>query len=114
MPCGYVGSDGKGGFFIRPAARLPLKIMAVGKNKRLTKGGKKGGKKKAGDPFLRKEWYDIKAPSMFSVRNCGKTLVSRTQGTKIATEELKGRVLEVWIRVLGASNSKNLRDSENQ
>lgn len=68
--------------------------MAVGKNKRLTKGGKKGGKKKAGDPFLRKEWYDIKAPSMFSVRQCGKTLVSRTQGTKIATEELKGRVLE--------------------
>ncbi|CAJ1389950.1 unnamed protein product [Effrenium voratum] len=69
--------------------------MAVGKNKRLTKGGKKGGKKKAGDPFLRKEWYDIKAPSMFTNRQCGKTLVSRTQGTKIATEELKGRVLEV-------------------
>eukprot|EP00933_Yihiella_yeosuensis_P001022 TRINITY_DN1015_c2_g1_i1.p1 TRINITY_DN1015_c2_g1~~TRINITY_DN1015_c2_g1_i1.p1 ORF type:complete len:269 (-),score=76.42 TRINITY_DN1015_c2_g1_i1:142-948(-) len=69
--------------------------MAVGKNKRLTKGGKKGGKKKTGDPFLKKEWYDIKAPSMFSTRNCGKTLVSRTAGTKIATEELKGRVLEV-------------------
>merc|ERR1711972_216253 len=42
-----------------------------------------------------KEWYDIKAPSIFAVRNCGKTLVSRTQGTKIATEELKGRVLEL-------------------
>jgi len=69
--------------------------MAVGKNKRLTKGGKKGGKKKAGDPFLKKEWYDIKAPSIFNIRNCGKTLVSRTQGTKIATEELKGRVLEL-------------------
>jgi len=69
--------------------------MAVGKNKRLTKGGKKGGKKKMGDPFLKKEWYDIKAPSMFSVRNCGKTLITRTQGTKIATEELKGRILEV-------------------
>jgi len=72
-----------------------LGSMAVGKNKRLTKGGKKGGKKKAGDPFLKKEWYDIKAPSIFSTRQCGKTLVSRTQGTKIATEELKGRVLEV-------------------
>mmetsp|Transcript_32936 Transcript_32936/g.60260 ORF Transcript_32936/g.60260 Transcript_32936/m.60260 type:complete len:271 (+) Transcript_32936:61-873(+) len=69
--------------------------MAVGKNKRLTKGGKKGGKKKAGDPFLKKEWYDIKAPSMFSTRQCGKTLVSRTAGTKIATEELKGRVLQL-------------------
>jgi len=69
--------------------------MAVGKNKRLTKGGKKGGKKKAGDPFLKKEWYDIKAPSVFSVRQCGKTLVTRTQGTKIASEQLKGRVLEM-------------------
>jgi small subunit ribosomal protein S3Ae len=69
--------------------------MAVGKNKRLTKGGKKGGKKKAGDPFLKKEWYDIKAPSAFSVRSCGKTLISRTQGTKIASEEMKGRVFEV-------------------
>ena len=34
----------------------------------------------------------------FTVRNCGKTLVSRTQGTKIATEELKGRVLEATWR----------------
>merc|ERR1719267_521380 len=48
-----------------------------------------------GDPFLKKEWYDIKAPSIFSTRSCGKTLVTRTQGTKIATEELKGRVLEL-------------------
>merc|ERR1712048_293302 len=43
----------------------------------------------------KKEWYDIKAPSIFQIRSCGKTLVSRTQGTKIATEELKGRVLEL-------------------
>lgn len=78
--------------------------MAVGKNKRLTKGGKKGGKKKAGDPFLKKEWYDIKAPSVFSTRQCGKTLVTRTQGTKIASEELKGRVLQVNLADLSAGD----------
>lgn len=33
------------------------------------------------DPFTRKDWYDVKAPAMFSVRNVGKTLVNRTQGT---------------------------------
>eukprot|EP00401_Gymnodinium_catenatum_P019077 CAMPEP_0117486808 /NCGR_PEP_ID=MMETSP0784-20121206/15670_1 /TAXON_ID=39447 /ORGANISM="" /LENGTH=269 /DNA_ID=CAMNT_0005281435 /DNA_START=6 /DNA_END=815 /DNA_ORIENTATION=+ len=80
--------------------------MAVGKNKRLTKGGKKGGKKKAGDAFLKKEWYDIKAPSVFHVRNCGKTLVSRTQGTKIATEELKGRVLELNLADLNGDEDQ--------
>ena len=42
------------------------------------------GTKKAGDVFLKKEWYDVKAPGMFSVRNCGKTLVSKTQGMYVA------------------------------
>merc|ERR1719454_565083 len=32
---------------------------------------------------------------MFNVRNCGKTLVSKTQGTKIASEGLKHRVMEL-------------------
>jgi hypothetical protein len=35
------------------------------------------------DPFTKKDWYDIKAPSLFNVKNVGKTLVTRTQGTKV-------------------------------
>merc|ERR1711862_135223 len=63
----------------------------------LAKGGKKGAKKKVVDPFTRKDWYDIKAPSMFKVRDVGKTLVNRTQGTKLASDGLKTRVYEVSL-----------------
>ena len=71
--------------------------MAVGKNKCLTKGGQKGAKKKVVDPFSKKDWYDVKAPAMFNIRNIGKTLVMRTQETKIASDGLKGRVFEVSL-----------------
>lgn len=83
--------------------------MAIGKNKRLTKG-KKGGKKKATDPFARKELYTIKAPSVFEVRNAGKTIITRTQGTKIASEGLKGRVFEISLAELnGGDESQGFR-----
>ena len=49
------------------------------------------------DPFTRKDWYDIKAPSVFKVRDVGKTLVNRTAGTKLASDGLKGRVYEVSL-----------------
>ena len=49
------------------------------------------------DPFSKKDWYDVKAPSVFAVRNVGKTLVTRTQGTKIASDGLKGRVFETSL-----------------
>merc|ERR1719495_1306668 len=49
------------------------------------------------DPFTRKDWYDIKAPGMFKVRQVGKTLVNKTIGTKIASDGLKGRVYEVSL-----------------
>jgi len=77
--------------------RIPRAVMAVGKNKGLKIGGKKGAKKKVVDPFTRKDWYDIKAPANFKVRDIGKTLVNRTQGTKIASDGLKSRVFEVSL-----------------
>ncbi|XP_078436723.1 small ribosomal subunit protein eS1 [Wolffia australiana] len=82
--------------------------MAVGKNKRISKG-KKGGKKKAADPFAKKDWYDIKAPSVFSVRNVGKTLVTRTQGTRTASEGLKHRVFEVCLADLQNDEDQHYR-----
>ncbi|KAB0387948.1 hypothetical protein FD755_002904, partial [Muntiacus reevesi] len=42
-------------------------------------------------------WYDVKAPAMCNIRNIGKTLVTRTQGTKIASDGLKGRVFEMSL-----------------
>lgn len=82
--------------------------MAVGKNKRLTKG-KKGGKKKVVDPFTRKDWYDLKAPAIFAERNFGKTLVNRTAGTKIASEGLRGRVFEVVLADLNKDEDQTFR-----
>jgi len=82
--------------------------MAVGKNKRISKG-KKGGKRKIVDPFTKKTWYDIRAPSAFTVRNVGWTLVSRTSGTKIAADGLKGRVVAVSLADLNKDEDQSYR-----
>jgi len=67
--------------------------MAVGKNKKLGKK-RKGGARKTADPFAKKEWYEVKAPSVFPIRALGHTVVTKTQGTKIAKDSLVGRVFE--------------------
>jgi small subunit ribosomal protein S3Ae len=69
--------------------------MAVGKNKKLGIGkkAKKTGKK-ASDPFAKKEWYDIKAPSIFPIRDIGKTVVTKTLGQRNSRDSLLGRVME--------------------
>ncbi|KAH0725235.1 hypothetical protein KY284_001100 [Solanum tuberosum] len=82
--------------------------MTVGKNKRISKG-KKGGKKKKVDPYAKKDWYDIKVPSVFEIKNVGKTLVTRTQGTKIASEGLKHRVFEVSLADLQKDEDQAFR-----
>jgi len=67
--------------------------MAVGKNKKLGKK-RKGGARKLADPFSKKEWYDVRAPSSFQIRGVGKTVVTKTQGTKNSRDSLLGRVFE--------------------
>ena len=63
---------------------------AVSKNKRLTKGGKTGVKKKVVDPFSKKDWYNMKASAIFNIKNIGKTLVIKSLGTKIPSDGLWG------------------------
>lgn len=78
--------------------------MAYGKNKKLT--GKKGNKKKQIDPFVRKNWYDIKAPTYLNSqsRRAGRTCVTKTTGQRIETEGLKGRVAEFNLADLALKN----------
>jgi len=83
--------------------------MAVGKNKKLSKGGKKGQKKKITDPFARKEWYNIKAPSVFKVRDVGKTPVNKTAGTKLSQDALIGRIVEVSLADLQKDEERAYR-----
>jgi small subunit ribosomal protein S3Ae len=71
--------------------------MVVGKNKGLNKTGRKGGKKKVINPFSKKDWYDVKAPAQFIRRQIGKSPVTRTIGTRIASDGLKGRVFETSL-----------------
>lgn len=70
---------------------------------------KKGGRKKAIDPFLKKEWYNLVAPSIFAEKTCGKTLITKTQGTKVASDGLKGRVVEVSLADLNKNEALSFR-----
>jgi small subunit ribosomal protein S3Ae len=78
--------------------------MAIGKSKKTYKT-KKGGKRVL-DPLSRKEWYDFKAPVPFNTKSFGKTLVTRTTGTRIASEQVKGRVVEQSLADLKESSDQ--------
>jgi len=55
------------------------------------------------DPFSKKEWYDVKAPNSFPIRQVGKTMVTKSQGTKLAKDGLMGRVFEASLGDLKAN-----------
>lgn len=80
--------------------------MAVGKNKRRPK---KGAKKKIADPFLRKDWYDVKAPGIFKNSYVGKTFVNQTQGKLLASDGLKGRIFKISLGDLNKDETRAYR-----
>ena len=69
--------------------------MAVGKSKKVGKN-KRGGRKVV-DPFSKKDWFDIKAPAIFPIRQIGKTLATKSQGMKTSRDSLLGRIVEVSL-----------------
>jgi len=71
--------------------------MAIGKNKKISKVGKKGGRKRLIDPFSKKEWYEVRAPNIFPVKNVGRTIATKTTGTKVARDTLLGRIFEISL-----------------
>ena len=81
--------------------------MSLGKNKKNFSKGRKGGKKKVGERFLKKEWWNIKAPGMFMKRMFTQSPVNQTVGKKLASESMKGRVFEANLGDLNSGYEAN-------
>lgn len=69
--------------------------MAIGKNKKL--GKKRKGGKKVVDPFTKKDWFDVRAPSLFPKQFVGRTIATRSSGNRSSRDSLLGRVFEVSL-----------------
>eukprot|EP01120_Amphizonella_sp_Union-15-10_P006279 TRINITY_DN1984_c0_g1_i2.p1 TRINITY_DN1984_c0_g1~~TRINITY_DN1984_c0_g1_i2.p1 ORF type:complete len:277 (-),score=72.01 TRINITY_DN1984_c0_g1_i2:77-907(-) len=86
--------------------------MTVGKAKKkqmVNKGGRGGAKKKVADPFLKKEWYEIRAPAIFTNRHVGRTFINKSVGNSIASENIKGRVFSVSLADLNSNEAQSFR-----
>lgn len=62
---------------------------------RLKKGGKKARLKKEKDPYAKKEWYTLVAPSCFAERTVGKTMVAKSNTLAQTHRMLVGRTFSV-------------------
>jgi small subunit ribosomal protein S3Ae len=79
--------------------------MTAGKNPRNFK--KKGNKKKLAHPFIKKEWYNVLAPSIFETGKPTLTPCNKTAGQKHAVDSLRGRVFEVCLADLQNENHES-------
>merc|ERR1711913_174938 len=88
------------------------RIMAIAKNQSSGKS-KKGGKKKLVDSFAKKQWYDVIAPQIYSsCKDVGKTPVNRSQGMKLSSDSLLGRIFTVNLAVIDIKGNNALTDFE--
>lgn len=69
--------------------------MAIGGDNNRAKRRK--GNKKQVDPFLRKEWYAVKAPTYFANSVAGAIPVTKTTGQKTARDALIGRKISLPV-----------------
>nr|6RM3_SB0 Chain SB0, eS1 [Vairimorpha necatrix] len=70
--------------------------MAIQPPGSYAKANKKGSKKNQKiDNFTKKEWYNLKAPSVFPNNVCGKTMATRTSNKQDLSTLLIGRKFEV-------------------
>ena len=79
----------------------------MGKNKKNFSKGRKGAKKKVGERFLKKEWWNIKAPGMFAKRMFTYSPVNQTVGKKLSSDSMKGRVFEANLGDLNQGFESN-------
>ena len=60
-----------------------------------------------GERFLKKEWWNVKAPGMFMKRMFTFSPVNQTVGKKLASEAMKGRVYEANLGDLNQGYESN-------
>jgi len=85
--------------------------MALGKNKRSSKGGRK---KQKHDAFAKKEWYKVRVPRTFENRNMGWTCVNKSSGNKSATDSLRNRMYEFYLGDLARKGNKKTEFTEQE
>lgn len=73
------------------------------------KGAKKGTRKKAVDTFAKKEWFELKAPSIFAKTSQGRTLVTKSSAKQNLEKLVMGRCFIVNQADLTGSEIGNFR-----
>merc|ERR1712113_6879 len=68
-----------------------------------------GGKKKNIDTFAKKEYYVVKAPSIFQKRDIAGTICNKTAGLKVASDSLTWGVFEVSLADLNNDEDQAYR-----